>query len=73
VSHALTAGGELAPLDGDVLVEIAGRAVRTMDDVDDVLAEHQPGDTVDVTLKRGADRRTVPVRLTERPVQAVIR
>jgi S1-C subfamily serine protease len=73
VSHALTAGGELAPLDGDVLVEIAGRAVRTMDDVDEVVAEHQPGDTVDVTVKRGADHRTVPVRLTERPVQAVIR
>ena len=73
VAQAMTVGGELAPLDGDVLVNIAGRQVRTMDELYDVLAQHEVGDTVDVTLRRGGDRRTVTVRLGERPVQAAIR
>ena len=54
---------------GDVIVSIGGRKVANTDDLQNALQDKKPGETVDVEVLRQGDRVTVPVRLTERPVQ----
>jgi S1-C subfamily serine protease len=52
---------------GDLVVAIDGKAVRTPDDLATAIAEHSPGDEVEIEYYRGDDRRTVSVKLAERP------
>jgi S1-C subfamily serine protease len=52
---------------GDVIIALDGRTVRSMADVDDVLARHRPGDGVAVDLLREGHRVKVQVQLQERP------
>jgi S1-C subfamily serine protease len=52
---------------GDVVVALAGRPIREESDLARALVEHRPGETVDVEVVRGGDRRTVRVRLGRRP------
>jgi S1-C subfamily serine protease len=52
---------------GDVIVRIDGQPVQGSDDVARAIADHQPGDRVEVEVLRGGDRRTLTVTLGERP------
>ena len=52
---------------GDVIVAIDGEPVRTADDVVSAVAGMQPGDTAELEIYRGDDKRTVRVELGERP------
>jgi S1-C subfamily serine protease len=52
---------------GDVIVSIDGQPVRSMADIDDVVARHRPGDGIPVELSRDGRRMTVQVQLGERP------
>jgi S1-C subfamily serine protease len=52
---------------GDLIVALDGEPVRTADDVVAAVAGKQPGDTVELELYRGDDKRTVRVELGERP------
>ena len=52
---------------GDVITEIDGKPVASMDDVRRVLEDKRPGQTVTVTMYRGRARSQRPVTLTERP------
>jgi S1-C subfamily serine protease len=52
---------------GDVIVEVAGKAIRNDNDVSRLLAPYGPGKTVELTLMRRGKRRTVAVTLAERP------
>src|SRR5918998_1257422 len=52
---------------GDVIVSIDGEPVRTADDVVAAVAGMQPGDTAELEIYRGDDKRTVRVELGERP------
>jgi S1-C subfamily serine protease len=63
-------GGADILLGGDVLVAIDGKKVRSMDDVIGVVGSKQPGDEVRLELVRGSDRRTVKVKLADRPTSA---
>jgi S1-C subfamily serine protease len=54
---------------GDVIVAIDGKKVTNADDLQNVLQDKKPGDTVQVELFRDGRRSTVPVRLSERPPQ----
>jgi S1-C subfamily serine protease len=63
-------GGADILLGGDVVVEIDGRKVRSMDDVIRVVNAKQPDDEVTLELLRGSDRRTVKVKLGDRPADA---
>ena len=54
---------------GDVILTVGGRKVANTDDLQNALQDRKPGDTVDVELLRQGSRITVPVRLSERPVQ----
>jgi S1-C subfamily serine protease len=53
---------------GDVIVSIAGTPTPTMDALAQVLAGHNPGDTVKVTIK-GRRKATLTVTLGELPVR----
>jgi len=52
---------------GDLIVAIDGEPVRSPDDVVSAVAGKQPGDTVELEIYRGDDKRTVSVELGERP------
>ncbi len=51
---------------GDLLVEMDGRAIDTIQDFQAVLAEHAPGDEVAIRFVRGGETRAAKVTLTER-------
>ena len=52
---------------GDVIVAIDGKDVADSDDVSGVIATHEPGETVTLTIRRAKKRMTVKVELGERP------
>ncbi len=53
--------------DGDVIVSVDGRAVTGPDDVADAIQDRQPGDHVDVVVRRRGARVSVNVELGRRP------
>jgi S1-C subfamily serine protease len=53
---------------GDLIVSVGGHAVRDEDDVAKALVQLAPGTEVDLQVMRGADRRTLRVKLGERPL-----
>src|SRR5258705_9518467 len=52
---------------GDVIVAIDGQKIATQLDVNLVLNRKRPGDSVTVTIYRGAKKMDLPVKLAERP------
>jgi S1-C subfamily serine protease len=54
---------------GDIIVAIDGEPVGSADDVVSAVAAKRPGDTVELEIYRGDDKRTVTVELGERPSQ----
>ena len=60
--------GESYTLGGDVIVAVGGRRVSSLEELRDALADHKPGDKVEVELYRGDDQRTVEVELGRQPV-----
>ena len=54
---------------GDVILTIGGQKVTNTDDLQNALQDKKPGESVDVELLRQGRRITVPVRLSERPVE----
>jgi 2-alkenal reductase len=62
--------GRLVTRGGDVIVAIGGREVRSKDDVARLLiSRYEPGDSVTFTIERDNERRSVQVRLAERPAR----
>jgi 2-alkenal reductase len=55
---------------GDVIVAVGGRPVREEDDVAQALVGRRPGSTVAVEILRGGARKTLRVKLGERPLDA---
>jgi S1-C subfamily serine protease len=51
---------------GDVIVGVDGQKVGNQFDINVVLNRKRPGDTVTVTLYRGAKKLDIPVKLGER-------
>jgi S1-C subfamily serine protease len=52
---------------GDLIVAIDGQEVESGEELAQVIAGKQPGDTVEVEFYRGDDKETVEVELGERP------
>ncbi len=52
---------------GDVIVAMDGEEIEEMDDLFDVLADHEPGDEVEVAYLRKGKKATVKVTLAEPP------
>jgi len=51
----------------DVVLEVAGKAVSTPSELQEAIAFHQPGDVVELIVWRDGDRKSVKVKLGERP------
>jgi S1-C subfamily serine protease len=60
------AGARIHP-GGDVITAIDGKPVHSMTDVIDIVNAKQPGDTVQVSLVNGSQKRTVSVTMGNRP------
>ena len=54
---------------GDVIVAIDGKKIASTEDLQNALQEKKPGQAVDVEVVRRGSRTTVPVRLSERPME----
>jgi putative serine protease PepD len=52
---------------GDVVVEVGGEPAETVDQVRGAVDARQPGDELEVEVRRGDDTETVTVELGERP------
>jgi S1-C subfamily serine protease len=63
-------GGADILLGGDVIVAIAGEQVKSMEDVIAVVDSNEPGDEVTLELQRASKKRTVKVKLGDRPASA---
>jgi S1-C subfamily serine protease len=59
--------GESYTLGGDVIVAVGGRKVDSLEELRDVLADHQPGDRVRMEIYRGTNSRTLQVTLGSQP------
>ena len=60
--------GTVVPTGGDIIVGIAGKRVESRHELASYLALHtSPGDTVEVTVLRNGERKTVSVQLGARP------
>ncbi len=66
----MTVGGQRIRAGGDVITAVDGNPVAGMDDVIAAVDAKQPGDSLQLTLLRGGNERTVSVDLTDRPAQA---
>jgi S1-C subfamily serine protease len=55
---------------GDVIVAVAGKDVRSADDLGTILQGFKPGQSVEVRVVRDGRQRTVRVKLAERPKNA---
>jgi S1-C subfamily serine protease len=63
-------GGADVLLGGDVVTEINGKQVRSMEDVIRIVDSKDPGDQVTLKLLRGKDEREAKVTLGTRPANA---
>ena len=52
---------------GDVIVELGGDPVRTVEDLYSAIRRRDPGDAVEVTVVRGDERETLDVTLAQLP------
>ena len=49
----------------DRMISVDGTIINTLEDLSDLLSEHQPGDTVSVSVERGGQMVTVDIVLAE--------
>jgi len=54
---------------GDVVTRVDGDAVQDPSDIAAAIEDDQPGDKIDVTVRRGGDEQNVSVTLGRRPAQ----
>jgi putative serine protease PepD len=59
--------GESWPIGGDLIVSADGVALRSIDQLRDLIAAKAPGDSVSLTVYRGNDKLTLTVRLGRQP------
>jgi putative serine protease PepD len=62
-----TVDGRQVPSGGDVIVAIDGRSVTSEAELQSLIDAQKPGDTIELTILRGGDRRTVDLTLASRP------
>jgi putative serine protease PepD len=55
---------------GDIVVSAGGEAIDSPEDLRRIVDEHQPGDELELELRRDGDEQTVTVELGERPASA---
>jgi S1-C subfamily serine protease len=58
--------------DGDIVVAIDGKPIRSAEDLVHALRAHKPGDAVSVRVLRAGQPLTLQVRLGERPASLLV-
>ncbi|MDX6583470.1 MAG: hypothetical protein QOI10_2654 [Solirubrobacterales bacterium] len=66
----VSVNGQRIRAGGDVITAVDGNPVSGMEDVIAAVDSKKPGDSMQLTLLKGGDTRTVTLELTERPAQA---
>jgi S1-C subfamily serine protease len=64
--------GEGTVAGGDIILALDGTPVRSMAQIDDVVARHRPGDGIAVVVQRDGGKLTLQVQLAERPASVPI-
>jgi S1-C subfamily serine protease len=67
---AATIEGTSLRLGGDIITEIDGRKINSMDQVVNIVNAAKPGDVLDITVHRGGDTKHFTVTLGDRPSSA---
>jgi S1-C subfamily serine protease len=62
-----TVAGRPVPTGGDVVTKVDGQAIASADDLQAAIEAKRPGDTVELTVVRDGQTRTVTVTLGNRP------
>jgi S1-C subfamily serine protease len=68
-TSATIEGAEVS-LGGDIITEVDGRKVTSMDEIVELVNEAQPGDEVELKILRDGSTKTATVTLGERPASA---
>ncbi|HEV8132018.1 MAG TPA: trypsin-like peptidase domain-containing protein [Acidobacteriota bacterium] len=59
-------GNVIIPVGGDIIAEVGGQAVNSVQDIDEVLKDRNPGEKVDAVIYRDGQRRKVTLTLAEK-------
>jgi serine protease Do len=59
--------GESYVLGGDIITRVDGKAVDSAEDVGDAVAEKEPGDEMELEVRRGDETEQVTIELGRRP------
>ena len=59
--------GRASRLGGDIITELDGKKISSMEELVNVVNGKKPGEDIEVTLLRGGDEKTVTVKLANRP------
>ena len=62
-----TINGEEVRLGGDIITEIDGKTLKSMDELIEIVQGSKPGDELELTILRGGDEKTADVTLGTQP------
>ena len=62
-----TINGEEVRLGGDIITEVDGKKLKSMDELIEIVQGSKPGDTLKLTILRGGDEKTAEVTLGTQP------
>ncbi|HEY6729704.1 MAG TPA: trypsin-like peptidase domain-containing protein [Solirubrobacterales bacterium] len=62
-----TIDGEEVQLGGDIITEVNGKKVKSMDEMIEIVQESKPGDTLKLTILRSGQEKTADVTLGTQP------
>ena len=66
-STEATIEGARVNLGGDIITEVNGKRVEDMDEIIEIVNDSEPGDELELTIRRGDDTKDVTVTLGDRP------
>ncbi len=66
-STSATIEGAQAKLGGDIITEVDGKKVASMDEIVEVINESDPGDELELTILRDGETKTATATLGDRP------
>jgi S1-C subfamily serine protease len=62
-----TINGEEVRLGGDIITEVDGKKLKSMEQLVEIIQEHKPGDELELTIVRDGDEKTANVTLGSQP------
>ena len=66
-TNQVVVSGQTWPLGGDIIVSADGTQTPTLDRLRDLIANHKPGDTIQLGIYRGTTKETIKVKLGRQP------